>query len=54
MSYIVYREFPDGDEEIGVLTFEDGHGWVHVGDFDYCLSLGHYAESVPFSIIGVL
>jgi hypothetical protein len=49
---IVYREFPDGTDEIGVLTFESSGFWVHVGDFDYCLSIG--ITNWPFQIIGEL
>lgn len=61
-SLVVYREFPDGDDEIGVLTYEAGHFWVHVGDvvhggeFDYCLSLVNpfYGNPYPFLILGEL
>lgn len=51
-GYVVYREFPDGEDEIGILTFESGHFWAHVGDFDYCLTI--YKTDYPFQIIGEL
>jgi hypothetical protein len=52
---IVYREFDDGSDEIGVLTY-DTHGfWIHVGDFDYYLCWPQARISdVPFMILGQL
>lgn len=49
---VVYREFPDGADELGVLTYEQGHFWVCVGGFDYCFMIG--ATKYSFTIIGVL
>jgi len=55
IELVVYREFSDGDEEIGVLTYESGHLWVHVGDFDYCLTWPNVFTYIqPFIVIGVL
>lgn len=57
---VVYREFDDGTDEIGVLTYEDNGFWIHVGDFDYFLSWGRYLPghgrffNWPFIIIGEL
>lgn len=54
-ALVVYRDFGDGSEEIGVLTCENGIFWVHVGDFTYCLTLSGYSFSdFPFIILGVL
>lgn len=50
---VVYREFDDGEDEIGILTFERmGQVWVHVGDFDYYLNWNSFGT--PFTIIGFL
>lgn len=52
---VVYREFPDGSDELGVLTYENGYFWVHVGCFsyyDYCYIIG--PTDYSFTIIGEL
>ncbi len=54
LEFLVYRTFSDGTDEIGVMTFENGHMWIHVGDFDYCLSLSRFPQEFPFEIWGIL
>lgn len=49
-SLVVFREFEDGDHEIGVVTLENNVYWIHVGDFDYVLEWCR----TPFIIIGTL
>lgn len=52
MELVVYREFPDGENEIGVLTIENGYAWIDVEDFDYCHAVTESEYS--FVVIGVL
>lgn len=54
MEFLVYRTFSDGTDELGVMTFENGHMWIHVGDFDYCLTLFRFPQEFPFEIWGIL
>ena len=49
---VVYREFDDGTDEIGILILDNYGYWVHVGNFDYFLSWNNF--NWPFTIIGVL
>lgn len=52
MELVVYREFDDGSEEIGILTAD---GWVHVGDFDYFIPMAYtWYSDCPFVILGTL
>ena len=52
MELIVFREFEDGECELGILTLETHGYWVNVGDFDYYLPWNKF--DYPFTIIGVL
>jgi hypothetical protein len=52
MSLVVFREFPDGGCELGVVTLEHHGYWVCVGDFDYYLPWNSF--EYPFTIIGIL
>jgi hypothetical protein len=45
---IYFREFADGDFEIGILEGD----WMHVGDFDYYMPWNRFEN--PFTLIGWL
>lgn len=49
---VVFREFYDGQCELGIMTLENGYLWVHVGDFHYCLNVNSF--EYPFTSIGWL
>jgi hypothetical protein len=50
-EYLVYRELPDGDEEVGILTFGPrGHLYIDVGDWLYVFDI--WRSDYPFAIIG--
>jgi hypothetical protein len=49
---VVYRDFGDDTEEIGILTPD---GWVHVGDFEYYLPMAYnWYSDLGFTILGTL
>ncbi len=48
MNGIYFREFDDGDFEIGILK----DNWMHVGDFDYYMPWNRFTQ--PFTWIGYL
>jgi hypothetical protein len=52
VNLVVYRDFGDGSDELGVLTFENGRYWVKVGNWDYHYTI--FDTDFPWTIIGPL